>query len=301
MVVKASRPGVRRLALRSALALLPAAALSGTPAPAIAVDLYDAGAIPHVGNKARQSYFELFLSAAPHRAFAIAPGGAWAWTSGTRSAREAQQMALAECRERTEWDCALYAVDDRVTFSRAQWARMWRPYPSAEQARGAQVGTNPGQRFPNLAFKDFQGATYSVAGLRGKVTLLHFWGSWCPTCAREIPSLDRFHRILGERLSNDVAVVLLQVREPVEQSRKWLEQQDIKTLPLFDSGSQGDQDHYLTTVENSKIPDRDIAMVFPSSFVLDRNGLVIFSHRGPVKDWTEYFPFFEDAVFWSAR
>jgi thiol-disulfide isomerase/thioredoxin len=272
------------------------AAVLAAPAMTIAADLYDAGAIPHVGAKARDSYYQLFLNAEGHRAFVIAPGGAWAWTSGQDSAEKAEQSALVECAKRTRQRCVPYAVDDRVTFSRQQWTRLWGPYANAEQAASAQVGTAVGQRFPNLVFTNPQGETHSVARLRGKLALLHFWGSWCPPCARELPSLYGFYRILRERLPVDVAVVLLQMREPVEQARDWLTQQGIGALPLFNSGSRGAQDHSLTAAGNTQIPDRNIARVFPSSYVIDRNGVVIFSHRGPIADWTEYLAFFEDAA-----
>ncbi len=286
----------RRLAARTMGWLAAGAAVLAIPAMTIAADLFDAGAIPHVGTQARDSYYQLFLNAAGHRAFAIAPGGAWAWTSGQDSAETAEQSALVECGKRTRQRCVPYAVDDRVTFSRQQWSRLWGPYASAAQAAGAKVGTAVGQRFPNLEFTNPQGETHSVARLRGKLALLHFWGSWCPPCARELPSLYGFYRILRERLPADVAVVLLQMREPIEQARDWLTQQGIETLPLFDSGSRGTQDHSLTAAGNTKLPDRDIARVFPSSYVIDRNGVVIFSQRGPITDWTEYLAFFEDAA-----
>lgn len=271
------------------------------PVVAMAADLHDAGAIPHIGTKARDSYYQLFLNADGHRAFAIAPGGAWAWTSDKDSAEEAEQAALTECAKRTRQRCMVYAVDDRVTFSREQWSRLWGPYATAEQAARAQVGTGLGQRFPNLAFTTPHGETRSVERLRGKLVLLHFWGSWCPPCARELPSLYGFYRILRERLPSDVSVVLLQMREPVEQARNWLAKQGIDSLPLFDSGSRGAQDQSLTTASNEKIPDRDIARVFPASYVIDRNGVVVFAHRGPVSDWTEYLTFFEDAARRTVR
>lgn len=272
------------------------AAMVAVPGTSTAADLYDARAIPHVGNKARDSYYQLFLNADSHRAFAIAPGGAWAWTSGQDSSDDAEQYALIECGKRTRQRCIVYAVDDRVTFSRQQWSRLWGPYADAEQADDAQVGTAVGQRFPNLLFKDLNGETYSVGDLRGKLALLHFWGSWCPPCARELPALEGFYRILSEQLPADVAVVTLQVREDIEQARNWLTRQGVERLPLFDSGSRGAQDQSLTTVGNKHLPDRDIAPVFPSSYVIDRHGVVIFSHRGPIADWTEYLAFFEDAA-----
>ena len=48
--------------------------------------------------------------------------------------------------------------------------------------------------------------------------------------------------------------------------------------------------------DGQRIEDRNIARVFPSSYVLDRNGIVLFSNFGPVDDWLEYLPFFAHAA-----
>ena len=57
--------------------------------------------------------FADYLSASPHRAFAVSPKGAFAFRGGRRSAREAAEAALAACAEYAS-DCALYAVDDHL-------------------------------------------------------------------------------------------------------------------------------------------------------------------------------------------
>ena len=54
-----------------------------------------------------------YLSASPHRAFAVSPKGAFAYRGGRRSEREAAEAALAACTEYTP-DCTLYAVDDHL-------------------------------------------------------------------------------------------------------------------------------------------------------------------------------------------
>jgi len=261
-----------------------------------AAGIDDADAIPHVGERARATYQQVFLPADKHRAFAIAPGGGWAWSSGKATADEAGKAAVEECQKHTAQRCMAYAVDDTLVFSREQWGKLWGPYKTAEQAAAAGSGTQVGERFPDIAFTSADGQDQSIAGLRGKVVLVHFWGSWCPPCLRELPTLDTLHRILRDKTGDDVALVLLQLREPISSARDWARQQGFAGLPLADSGASGEDDAFLVTTAGEQIPDRVLARLFPSSYVLDRYGIVLFSHTGPVQDWTEYLPFFEDAA-----
>lgn len=263
---------------------------------AAAAGLADPDAIPHVGERARATYQQSFLTAPAHRAFAIAPGGAWAWSSGRASAAEARQTAVEECQKHTALRCVAYAVDDNLVFSREQWATLWGPYSTPEQAAAAATGTDVGECFPDVAFTDGDGKPRSIAGLRGKVVMVHFWGSWCPPCLRELPTLDALNRLLLDTAAEEVVLVLLQLREPISQAREWATQQGFSDLPLADSGTRDAEDAFLLTSTGEQIPDRALARVFPSSYVLDRNGVVVFSHTGPVHDWTEYLPFFLDAA-----
>jgi hypothetical protein len=57
--------------------------------------------------------FADYLSASPHRAFAVSPKGAFAFRGGRRSAHEAAEAALAACAKYAP-DCTLYAVDDHL-------------------------------------------------------------------------------------------------------------------------------------------------------------------------------------------
>jgi hypothetical protein len=91
-------------------------------------------------------------------------------------------------------------------------------------------------------------------------------------------------------------MVLLQIQEPYSRSRQWVQENGFSDLPLFDSGAIEGDDSGLTLADGGKIADRKLARVFPSTYVLDRHGLVLFSHYGPVADWSEYLPFIDDAV-----
>lgn len=251
-----------------------------------------AGTVPHLDDEGQAEYLA-FLSAPRHRAFAIAPGGAFAWVAEKGGRDDAEAEALARCQANTRQKCVLYAADGKTVFDVAGWPRLWGPYLTAEQARRAPVGRDLGQRFPDLMFAGADGGMSSVSALRGKVAILHFWGSWCGPCRREMPDLQKLHeKIRGQ---NNIALVLLQVRERFDVSRRWVRAQGID-LPLFDSGSSGEMDDRFRIAGGATLRDRDIASRFPTTYVLDRNGIVVFANVGPVHRWPEYEGFIRDVA-----
>jgi thiol-disulfide isomerase/thioredoxin len=61
-----------------------------------------------------------------------------------------------------------------------------------------------------------------------RALVVHFWATWCPECKEELPGLERAARDCG----GAVRVVAVNVGEPVEVARRFLERQGT-TLPLL--------------------------------------------------------------------
>lgn len=279
------------------LPALIAASFFALPQTAGAAALNDVEAVPHLDKAGREGYRE-FLTASRHRAFAIAPGGAWSWKGGEIAAESAAEGALQSCQQATEQPCVLYAVNDKVVFDGKTWASLWGPYQKRAEAARAHVGKERGDRFYNLAFRTAAGKPMSLADLHGKVVLLHFWGSWCPPCRREMPELQQLHQAL--KGAPDIQMVLLQTREDFAAARQWAQQQRLN-LPLYDSGVRDMAADSLTLADGKAIRDRFVAVAFPTTYVLDRHGVVVFSHVGPVSGWTQYLPFLRDVAANSGK
>lgn len=270
---------------------------SFSPLPLLAASLNDVDAVPHLDKAGRAGYRD-FIAFDKHKAFAIAPGGAWSWNGGESSVETAKRKALYACQDQTGQTCVLYAVDDRVVFDSQAWPRLWGPYLNRAEAAKSRTGQQRGDRFYDLAFRNRAGKRITLGDLKGKVILLHFWGSWCSPCRSEMPELQKLYRALGR--SSDIRMVLLQVRENADLSRQWMRQQHLR-LPFYDSGVKNKAMDSLTLADGKKIHDRDIAVVFPTTYVLDKHGIVVFSHIGPVARWSQYLPFLRDVAAGSGK
>jgi dienelactone hydrolase len=86
--------------------VLPPPALPPLPAP------------PRLSDKGRASFVD-YLTAGAHKAFAVAPGGAFGYWSGTRSPETARNRAISNCAANAP-DCAIYAVDNALAGAEAR-------------------------------------------------------------------------------------------------------------------------------------------------------------------------------------
>jgi dienelactone hydrolase len=76
---------------------------------------------PRLTDKGRISFTD-YLTAGPHKAFAISSGGAFGYWSGTRSLQKAKDGALAGCASHAP-DCTLYAIDNEPAGTEAPQRR----------------------------------------------------------------------------------------------------------------------------------------------------------------------------------
>lgn len=243
-------------------------------------------AVPPQTGPAAQADFSSYLAAMPGKAFVVGPGGAWAWQSGQLSGEAALGLALAACNAQAQIKCVPYAVDDRRVFDEGAWAKAWGPYLSRRDAADRPVGLMRGARFPDIEFVDAKGKQRALAQFRGRAVVLHFWGSWCAPCRHELPDMARFAKAMA---GHEIAFLPLQVRESYADSQRWLAREQI-ALTVFDSGMRSADDGEFRVRGGGRLPDRAVAPVFPSTVFLDRHGVIVFVHHGPIARWEDYRP-----------
>ena len=107
------------------------------------------------------------------------------------------------------------------------------------------------------------GAQVVFAPGGGAVTLVDFWASWCVPCREELPVLERLRRDYGPR---GVAFITVNIDENAGEARTLVRQLAL-TLPVALDGKQ--------RVANAwRLP------TMPTSFLIDKKGVVRFMHAG---------------------
>lgn len=122
---------------------------------------------------------------------------------------------------------------------------------------------NRGARAPEIGLNDLDGNAIRMAGLRGKVVLVDFWASWCAPCREEMPVLERLHNTYKDR---GLVIVGVSQDRNVGNIRTFLRQTPV-TFPIVHDAAHAVAGRYG--------PPR-----MPSSYIIDRRGVVRFVHGG---------------------
>jgi peroxiredoxin len=123
---------------------------------------------------------------------------------------------------------------------------------------------------PSFTIPDLTGKPVSLSEFRGKVVLLNIWATWCGPCKREIPSLDRLYQI---RKDKGLEIVAISVdRTPVSGVASFVANHQMSFPVLHDNRGEVGQKYWARSI--------------PSSFLLDRNGVIKWKVVGSI-EWDE--------------
>ena len=102
--------------------------------------------------------------------------------------------------------------------------------------------------------------------LKGKVVLVDFWASWCGPCKESFPVMDGLQKKYGER-----GFVIIAVNEDEKKSDMddFCKDNPTSFVVVRDAGADG-----------KKLVDTTEISVMPSSFLIDAEGKVRFTHSG---------------------
>jgi peroxiredoxin/outer membrane lipoprotein-sorting protein len=144
----------------------------------------------------------------------------------------------------------------------------FKPPPSSRAASTGQEQSIPfrslvGTQAPDFTLQDANGRTVSLHALLGKVVIVEFWASWCGPCREQMPELQRMSR---ESERQGLVVLGLNVGEPANAVEQFAHEESY-TFPLL-LGAE------------PEISAKYFVEVYPTTFVIDRQGRISFSSTG---------------------
>ncbi|HIP87018.1 MAG TPA: redoxin domain-containing protein [Anaerolineales bacterium] len=177
------------------------------------------------------------------------------------SAKEEVRLPLVEARRRRVRNTAAAVVVLALLI--AAGVAMWGPGHGASAQR---VGRPlPGQSAPGFTLTLLDGNTISLADLNGRVAVLNFWATACPSCEEELPTMQS---IWEEYQGQGVILLGVALQEDESIVRNAADRYGL-TYPLaLDIGERVSTAYGITGV--------------PETFVIDSKGNVAFVHIGPV-------------------
>jgi len=118
-----------------------------------------------------------------------------------------------------------------------------------------------GDAIPNLESFSLEGKLPDA--LKGKVVIMDFWASWCNPCKESFPVMNELQKKYGDR-----GLVIVAVNEDEERS-------DMEDFLKANAVT-------FTVVRDAKQKLVGVAGIktMPSSFVIDADGVVRFTHTG---------------------
>jgi peroxiredoxin len=127
----------------------------------------------------------------------------------------------------------------------------------------------PWVKVPDFSLQDMAGDTHNLARYTGKPVIVNFWASWCPSCRKEMPSMNRAWEKIKHEGIDMIAINVGEDRETVESFTQ--------AIPV---------DFPVLLDKDSKTAEAWPVRGLPMTFVLDPDGKLVFRAIGS-REWDD--------------
>lgn len=119
----------------------------------------------------------------------------------------------------------------------------------------------------NIDLKGINTSSTNLKNLRGKVLFLNFWGTWCPPCRTEWPTIEKLYQLKKDKL--EFALIAMQDQE--EDVKKFLKENNY-TAPVY--------------IAESPLDPKILPTVFPTTYLIAKDGRILKKEDSSM-DWSK--------------
>src|SRR3972149_2169281 len=146
------------------------------------------------------------------------------------------------------------------TFQRVGQARRESQLTVRQESQLETLNIEPVKRTlaPDFLLKDLGGNTIRLHDLRGKVVLLNFWATWCPSCRFEMPSMEALHK---EFSSQGLAVLAVALRASAADVQSFYKEHNLSFPALLDHNAEASELYQTWSL--------------PTTFLINKRGYIV--------------------------
>jgi len=127
----------------------------------------------------------------------------------------------------------------------------------------------PWVEVPDFSLLDMEGNTHNLVRYEGKPVIVNFWASWCPSCRKEMPSMNR----AWDKINDEgIAMIAINVGEDRKIVESFMQAVPVNFPVLLDMDSK----------TAGAWPVRGL----PMTFVLGPEGKLVFRAIGS-REWDD--------------
>lgn len=123
---------------------------------------------------------------------------------------------------------------------------------------------------PDFSYISLDGKMHHLRDLRGKAVFLDFWGTWCPGCVEEMPTIQQLYKDF--QADPRVAFVIVAQNDTPAKVKAYAQKTGL-TIPLSYVGSKAPSGVLATTA-------------WPATYFISPDGVVRGVHRGGA-NWSD--------------
>ena len=128
-----------------------------------------------------------------------------------------------------------------------------------------ETGVNVGQKASPFKLMTVDGEELDLESFaKGKVTLLVFGATWCPSCRHEIPILKEYYNELKD---DGLNVLAIDIQETEKKVKSFVEKQQINYPVALDSNAAAARLYKVVGI--------------PLNVILDKNGVIVYKENRP--------------------